>query len=267
MAYSPFTFDCILSSVCRTHRKRKHEELGESSKKRDKRTGQEAEHQADAAAHGGWEIVRKFSELHGSVAIQSASDSRYLSSLDDGEFELSGQSSSEPAPEQVFTVIRINETKIALKTGFGKYISVAKNGRLTGISDAVGTREQFEPVFEEEAEEDDESHREGSRRGGSLKKAALCASNGCFLSMQPDDADRVACKAQKAAASEFLYVSVSLNRFSPTFQQSFNLFLGYFLRRFEVIRFLKCIKLTRINSSRNQTLRRSSKVGNRESFY
>ena len=43
----------------------------------------------------------------------------------------------------------INETKIALKSGFDKYLSVGTDGMVTGRADAVGSREQWEPVFQE----------------------------------------------------------------------------------------------------------------------
>ena len=44
--------------------------------------------------------------------------------------------------------IRVNDTKIALKSGFEKYLRVEKDGVVRGISDAVGSMEQWEPIFE-----------------------------------------------------------------------------------------------------------------------
>lgn len=53
-----------------------------------------------------------------------------------------------PAPEEILTAIQISERAIALKSGYGKYIKVEKNGVVTGRSDAIGSHEQWEPVFQ-----------------------------------------------------------------------------------------------------------------------
>lgn len=42
----------------------------------------------------------------------------------------------------------INERKIGLKSGYGKYLRVEKNGTVTGRSDAIGAVEQWEPIFQ-----------------------------------------------------------------------------------------------------------------------
>ena len=44
--------------------------------------------------------------------------------------------------------IRVTESKIALKSGFEKYLRVDKDAVVRGISDAVGAMEQWEPVFQ-----------------------------------------------------------------------------------------------------------------------
>ncbi len=44
--------------------------------------------------------------------------------------------------------IRVNDTKIALKSGFEKYLRVEKDGVIRGTADAVGSMEQWEPIFE-----------------------------------------------------------------------------------------------------------------------
>lgn len=53
-----------------------------------------------------------------------------------------------PAPEEVFTAFPVGETKITLKSGYGKYLGIDKNGIVVGRSDAVSTLEQWEPVFQ-----------------------------------------------------------------------------------------------------------------------
>lgn len=39
--------------------------------------------------------------------------------------------------------------RIALKSGYGKYLGVNSEGLVVGRSDAIGAREQWEPVFQE----------------------------------------------------------------------------------------------------------------------
>lgn len=53
-----------------------------------------------------------------------------------------------PAPEEIFTAFPVGETKITLKSGYGKYLGIDKNGIVVGRSDAVSALEQFEPVFQ-----------------------------------------------------------------------------------------------------------------------
>jgi hypothetical protein len=48
----------------------------------------------------------------------------------------------------VLLAIRVNDTKIALKSGFEKYLRVEKDGVIRGTADAVGSMEQWEPIFE-----------------------------------------------------------------------------------------------------------------------
>lgn len=54
-----------------------------------------------------------------------------------------------PDPTEILTAIKINDTQIALKSGYGKYLSVTTDGLVAGRSEAVGSREQWEPVFQE----------------------------------------------------------------------------------------------------------------------
>lgn len=58
-------------------------------------------------------------------------------------------SGSGPDPEEILTAVPISETKIALKSGYGKYLRVGMDGRLYGRSDAIGSMEQWEPVFQD----------------------------------------------------------------------------------------------------------------------
>ena len=44
--------------------------------------------------------------------------------------------------------VRVTEDKIALKSGYNKYLKVCSDNIVRGISDAVGATEQWEPIFQ-----------------------------------------------------------------------------------------------------------------------
>ena len=46
-------------------------------------------------------------------------------------------------------MVRCSETKIALKSAYGRYMGVNTSGELIGRAEAIGPRETWEPVFEE----------------------------------------------------------------------------------------------------------------------
>ena len=57
---------------------------------------------------------------------------------------------SGPAPEEVLMALRILDTeKVSLKSGFDKYLSTDEHGKVQGRSDAIGVREQWEPIFQD----------------------------------------------------------------------------------------------------------------------
>ena len=95
---------------------------------------------------------------------------QYIRALDNGLFILGAAHSpgETPDPEEILTAIKFSSTHIALKSGYNKYLSIDSKSRLTGRSDAIGSREQFEPVFQD-------------------SKLALLGSNGCFLSADEDN--------------------------------------------------------------------------------
>lgn len=53
-----------------------------------------------------------------------------------------------PQAGEVFSIVRMGETKVALKSAYGRYVSVSISGELAGRVEAIGPREQWEPVFE-----------------------------------------------------------------------------------------------------------------------
>ncbi|XP_041379346.1 protein FRG1-like [Gigantopelta aegis] len=54
-----------------------------------------------------------------------------------------------PDEAEIFTLVQLSENKIALKSGYGRYLGVNSAGEVIGKSEAVALREQWEPVFED----------------------------------------------------------------------------------------------------------------------
>lgn len=98
---------------------------------------------------GGWWKVKNISEVTGTVAIEIGNQT-YMKALDNGLFTLGAPHAEGegPSPEEILTAFPISETKIALKSGYGKYLGVDKKGTVIGRNDAVGSIEQWEPIFQ-----------------------------------------------------------------------------------------------------------------------
>lgn len=98
---------------------------------------------------GGWWKVNNVTEITGTVAIQYGNRT-YVKALDNGLFTLGAphDEGEGPSPEEILTAFPVNETKVALKSGYGKYLGVDQKGVVIGRSDAVGAMEQWEPIFQ-----------------------------------------------------------------------------------------------------------------------
>ena len=59
--------------------------------------------------------------------------------------------STEEGPEdaEIFTLVQLSENKVALKSGYGRYLGVNSSGEVIGKAEAVAAREQWEAIFEE----------------------------------------------------------------------------------------------------------------------
>ncbi len=88
--------------------------------------------------------------------------------------------------------VKVNETKIALKSGFDKYLRSEKDGVVRGISDAVGAMEQWEPVFQD-------------------GKLALLGGSNKFLSLD-DQSESIVCDKQKAGDDEMIKIRSNAER-------------------------------------------------------
>jgi len=119
----------------------------------------------DTDKHGGWWEIKKHSQIPSNIAVEIMNQC-YMTALDNGGIAVGSprDEGEEPDPAEIFTVIKVLDShKVALKSGYGKYLTVEAGGQLVGRAEAAGPREQFEPVFQE-------------------GKVAINGCNSCFLS-------------------------------------------------------------------------------------
>ncbi|GBP50133.1 Protein FRG1 homolog [Eumeta japonica] len=160
-------------------KKRKH--------KKHKEKAEDTKVDEDSLKHGGWWKVNKVEDVSGSICLQYGKNS-YISALDNGLFTLGAphNKGEGPAPEEIFTAFPAGENKCALKSGYGKYLGVTKDGLVVGRSDAVGPMEQWEPIWQD-------------------GKTAILSAHNKFISVNPDD-DSVIAKSTSASENEFCII-------------------------------------------------------------
>ncbi|RXG66067.1 Protein FRG1 [Armadillidium vulgare] len=165
----------------------------QKSKKRKAELDEPDNKDHDMLKHGGWwkassyDDVEFIFQVRGSVAIQFGSTPVYVKALNHGLFTLGAlhEEGSPPDPEEILTAVPAGDNHIAFKSGYGKYLSVDSKGRVTGVADAIGPREHWEPVFQDD-------------------KMALLGANDCFLGV--DDEDNVIAKNSKATGEEMVAI-------------------------------------------------------------
>jgi len=161
----------------------------------------------DANEHGGWWRITEENDFRGGIeiAIEAGDFSQcYLAALDNGRYTLGPKHFNEmqPYPEEVVSLIKTpDDSKFSLKTGFGRYIGVDSAGLLVATSEAVGFRERFEVVFQDN------------------KSAIQSASSGLFLTWLPDKEGNIYVSSKTAGPNQFINIRTTSAKFSaPTWE-------------------------------------------------
>ena len=100
---------------------------------------------------GAWWVVREPTDLSGTVILENASGG-YLCAVDDGTLTVAdatpGKEREGPTAPEIFTMIKVTDARVALKTAYGRYVSLNENSRaITAREEAMGVREMWQPVI------------------------------------------------------------------------------------------------------------------------
>jgi len=171
-------------AFCRKKDKKQKKQKRQKLSEEDQKIKEDFE--KDLASHGGWWSITKVEEAKGPIVIEMGKRV-YVSCMDNGKFTLGVKhdSGAEPDITEQFTGVVLSNNKIALKTGFGKYLSVDHNSTVVGRSDAIASMEMWEPVFEQ-------------------GKLALLAPNNRFMSWG-EDGDMIA-TSESASKENFVKI-------------------------------------------------------------
>eukprot|EP00051_Salpingoeca_urceolata_P027137 m.480169 g.480169 ORF g.480169 m.480169 type:complete len:267 (-) comp21725_c0_seq1:74-874(-) len=131
---------------------------GSKKKKHKKKRKKEGDHDGASAStdlrHGVWWPAKTMEHLTGNMLIESYVQA-YLWAVDDGSMTIGHPwvddvEDNGPSPEQIITVVHVSENRVALKTAYGRYVSVDESGRVTAREEAMGPRELWQPIVTED---------------------------------------------------------------------------------------------------------------------
>lgn len=97
-------------------------------------------------------MVTALPQLVGHCLLESECGG-YVMAVDDGSIGVGpprphdAAPDSLPDPTEIVTVVAVTERKIALKTAYGRYITLEADGSLAAKTEAMGVRELWEPVL------------------------------------------------------------------------------------------------------------------------
>lgn len=124
----------------------RHKHKSKKSSKKDKSSEKIDPSVQDELNHAGAWLVENLTQLTGTIVIELKEYS-YMHGLENGVFVMGAPHEPTERPEtcELLTAIRVNDDKnIALKSAYGKYLSVNQHGLVVGRSEAIGANEYFE---------------------------------------------------------------------------------------------------------------------------
>jgi len=175
-------------------KERKHKKKGHKRKHEDTEVPLTTVSKTDEVEHGSWWVVSKVSEIRSSVAIELG-ERTYVRALDNGLFTVGAPHPEGEGPDQeeILMAVPVGDSRVGFKSGYGKFVGVDAKDRMVGRADAIGPKEQWEPVFQD-------------------GKTALQGGNSRFLSADAEDS--VVAKSRVAGGAEMLRIRSNAERAS-----------------------------------------------------
>ncbi|CAI5445090.1 unnamed protein product [Caenorhabditis angaria] len=156
----------------------------------------------DTKSNGGWRQIENEFDMKGgiSVAFEAGSSRCYISAMDNGKFTLGGPHAEGegPNPEEIFALVKTpDDSKVSLKTGYGRYVGVDSEYQLIAMAEAIGVREQFQFVFQDG------------------KSAIQAVASPLFLSAQPSKEGYIYVASRTASQNEMIQIRTDAIKEGP----------------------------------------------------